>query len=464
MALSSKQLVPLFSALAMILVVTALWWLRPKDSIETDPRQRAIAPALHPSTIDPALADVTGPVPDPDPPPDSENLPAAMFSVLAEQPEWRALEAYHETITRSDFERLLSEVFTTSDAWRNYITLSDTEATIYTGRPEPEDFFILRFATGHPTPLPRSWQATVELPPAPADRPLQGLHIAIDAGHIGGEWAKMEERWFVVGDGKPVLEGDMTLEVAFLLRPQLEKLGATVSLVRESSEPVTSLRPESLSSIAQDAHAPQDSPLAMRRFAEQLFYRTAEIRARAALVNQTLMPDLVICLHFNAEAWGDPTNPTLVSDHHFHLLLNGAYNDEEIALEDQRFAMLAKLLQRTHEEEALVGANLAEVFAEMTGLPPYTYSSGNSNVRQVGNQPYVWARNLLANRLYNCPVIFMEPYVMNSEPDYARIQEGDYEGLRKIGNKMRPSILREYATGVAAGLARHYSQNRPIID
>jgi hypothetical protein len=72
----------------------------------------------------------------------------------------------------------------------------------------------------------------------------------------------------------------------------------------------------------------------------------------------------------------------------------------------------------------------------------------------------MWARNLLANRLYDCPVIFMEPYVMNSRHDYARIQAGDYEGLREIAGKLRPSIFREYAEAAARGVERHYRAQR----
>jgi hypothetical protein len=77
----------------------------------------------------------------------------------------------------------------------------------------------------------------------------------------------------------------------------------------------------------------------------------------------------------------------------------------------------------------------------------------------VAGNPYLYARNLLANRLYNCPVIYMEPYVMNSTQDYARIQAGDYEGLREVNGQQLPSIFREYATALAQGLARHYSRN-----
>ena len=45
---------------------------------------------------------------------------------------------------------------------------------------------------------------------------------------------------------------------------------------------------------------------------ELLFYRNSEIRRRASLVNYRLRPDLVLCLHFNAEPWGDPSHPKLV--------------------------------------------------------------------------------------------------------------------------------------------------------
>ena len=54
----------------------------------------------------------------------------------------------------------------------------------------------------------------------------------------------------------------------------------------------------------------------------------------------------------------------------------------------------------------------------------------------------------------------MEPYVMNSTADHARIQAGDYEGLREISGKPRPSIFREYADALALGLERHYRAGR----
>jgi N-acetylmuramoyl-L-alanine amidase len=415
-------------------------------------RTKAPEPTPPPATVSETTPETTEPTTPEKPAP----RPTAL-SILAENPDWISLEAYQRTISRSDFEKLLTEIFTTDDTWREFILIRDEYAEIITTSDPAEPPFILSFATPENTlPTPRGWKDTATLPVPPEGKPLTNLHIAIDPGHIGGEWAKIEERWFQIGEEKPVTEGDMTLYVAKLLKPLLEELGARVTLVRSTAEPVTTLRPENLASLA--AENATDDPDALRRFAERLFYRTAEIRARAELVNETIKPDLVLCLHFNAEAWGDPNNPTLIPRTHFHILLNGAYTPDELRLADQRFALLKKLLQRTHEEEALVGKTVAEIFSEISKLPAYIYPPGGNNVRPVPSSPFLYARNLLANRLYDSPVIFMEPYVMNSTHDYARIQAGDYEGLREINGQPLPSIFREYADGLAKALAEHYAR------
>lgn len=381
-----------------------------------------------------------------------------VVSILGKPPEWGRLEAWQETMTRGEFEALLMGVFVIGDRWREFIEIGEEAAVIRTG--EGDEVFVLRFApAGAEKRVSRRWKTPEDLPEPEAGRPLEGLHIAIDPGHIGGAWARVEERWLQVGQEPPVQEGDMTLKVAKMIRPRLELLGAQVSLVRDSLEPVTPLRPDSLEELAAEQGEP-DSPQALRRLAERLFYRTAEIRARAQLVNESIQPDLVLCLHFNADAWGDAANPTLVERTHFHLLLNGGYTDEEVALADQRFILLEKMLSRTHQEEVRVGSTVAAVFARMTGLPPFVYPPDAPNAREIPGEPYLWARNLLANRLYECPVIFYEPYVMNSTIDHPRLVAGDYEGLREINGAMVPSIFREYADAVVEGLREHYAARR----
>ncbi|MEI6604639.1 MAG: hypothetical protein WCP35_04970 [Verrucomicrobiota bacterium] len=380
---------------------------------------------------------------------------------LTAPPDWPALNTYQHTMRRSEFESLLTTTFTTGSGWRGLIEIDDQEARIHTGRPTPADIFHLAFATvaGPVSPVPHHWRTAHDLSPAPPGKPLAGLRLAIDPGHIGGTWATMEERCFVANSQPPVCEGDLTLLVAQLLKPRLEALGARVSLVRDDAQPVTPLRPPDLLTLAQSL-APLNSSASPQKLADRLFYRTAEIHARAQFVNQSLSPDLVLCLHFNAENWGSPATPIMVERSHLHLLLNGAYSDDELALADQRFAMLDRLLQHCHDEEVAVGASIASAMAAATGLPPFQYAPNAANARPIPNQPYLWARNLLANRLYQCPVIFTEPYVMNSSTDFARIQAGDYPGLRHIAGQARPSLFREYADAIATGLAHHYANLR----
>jgi hypothetical protein len=94
--------------------------------------------------------------------------------------------------------------------------------------------------------------------------------------------------------------------------------------------------------------------------------------------------------------------------------------------------------------------------AAATGLPPFHYRTGTA--LRVNANPYVWARNLLANRLFTCPVVYVEPYVMNSRLVFERIQAGDYDGVRDFGGVWRESIYREYTDAVADGIVAYYSR------
>jgi hypothetical protein len=50
-------------------------------------------------------------------------------------------------------------------------------------------------------------------------------------------------------------------------------------------------------------------------------------------------------------------------------------------------------------------------------------------------------------------VVYIEPYVMNSQEVWDRVQAGNYKGRKLIDGKVRESIYREYARAVAKGIA-----------
>lgn len=382
---------------------------------------------------------------------------AALLSPLAPQPDWNRLQVYSGTITAADFRQLLDRVYVPDGSWKEWITLTPTEALI-TPRPGASPIpLALAPSPSSAGRTPRFWKGRSERIPAPG-KPLAGLRIALDPGHLGGRYARMEARWFRIGWSRPVEEGEMTLIVARLLKERLEQLGAEVWLTRSSNGPTTGIRPGNLrkaavASLAEEGVSPAGERL--QKEAERLFYRVAEIRNRARLVNERLRPDLVICLHFNAEEWGDPARPTLTDKNHLHLLLSGAMSREELAHEDERFTLLVKLLGGTHAEELGASDAVARSLAAATGLEPFAYHGAKAIPASPSN-PYLWIRNLLANRLFECPVVYCEPYVMNSRPAFTRIQLGDYAGRRNVGGRPLPSIYREYADAVARGLAEYY--------
>ena len=403
------------------------------------------------------------------------DLSADNVSVLGTHPRWSVLENYQETITHDEFAHLINNVYCTHGFAPDLIEINEKTARILMNR-ETEKFFTLRFAEKdhRRKPVPRLWRPAKSLPPAKPEKPLLGLKIALDPGHLGSKWAKMEERWFQVGNSQPVQEGDLTLRVARMLAPRLHELGAKVFFVRNSNEPTTPKRPADFRELARkilikdgvpqpraDVLDPNDpeKEQTIRWQSEILFYRYSEIRRRAALVNFKLHPDLVLCLHFNAEGWGDPNNPTLTDANHLHLLVNGSYLAEELEFDDERFEMIRRLLSRAYEEELPLADTIATTMARETGLPPYEYPTNNTTTK-VGTSGYVYGRNLLATRLYRCPVVYCEPYVMNSNDVFARIQAGDYEGTRSVNGVERKSIFREYADSVADGLVDYYSKAR----
>jgi len=380
--------------------------------------------------------------------------PDPRLANLGTPPEWTELSKYDGVLTRAEFETALTDIYLLGENLHFEIGENAVMVASELSAPGPAIAFALGETRQAP---PRYWRPATEIPSEPTGRPLDGVRIAIDPGHIGGKWARMEERWYQIDDTTPVTEGDMTLRTARLLAPRLQSLGATVTLVRSASEPVTELRPGDLKEYA--ARLMPGAPAAeVLARAEQLFYRTAEIRARATLVNETIKPDLVLCLHFNAENWGeDSAEPLLSPRNHFHMILHGAYMDGEIAHEDERFELMHKIFQKVHEEESALAGALAAAFLEDTGLPAYIYRLGKP-ARRIG--PALWTRNLLANRLYQCPVLFFEPYVMNNEEIHARVQAGDYDGKIEVAGTLRKSLYREYRDAVVKGLVDYYSSRR----
>ncbi|MGV3659848.1 MAG: hypothetical protein ACO1TE_06680 [Prosthecobacter sp.] len=396
------------------------------------------------------------------------------LSPLGTRPDWLQLQSFHQTMTRAEFETVMRDVYGDSSPLPPPWKLELDGVVVQTGDPaKPEARIAFASRAQPPQSGTRTWRRVSELPPLKGRPLLSDVHIAIDPGHIGGPWSVMEERYLSFAPNEAIQEGVLTLITAQVLAERLKALGAYVTLVRDRLEPVTPVRPDQLTKEAKQLLAEAGFPEPQETYSgamgeqkiitvqwqsEKLFYRVSEIHARATKVNEAIKPDMVLCLHYNAEAWGDATAPQFTPLNHMHVLVNGCYSPVELQQQDVRFEMFHRLFSRIHEEELPLAEAVAAGMHSATGLPPYVYTTPNA--RRMRENPYVYARNLLANRIYNCPVVYLEPFVMNHEETYRRLLNGHFIGRTLIAGRLQTSAIEEYVRGIVQGLVAYYQKNR----
>ena len=389
---------------------------------------------------------------------------------------WFPLDLYQGTLTRQQFEEKLHTLYDPFSVFPAYLDINDARVTVYPSTKERHDpQFTLEFAPpGQPIAPPRWFRTPEEFRAEnhPLDKPLNGLRIAIDPGHIGGPWAQVEERSTRYNHSAPVQEGDLNLITARILKQELTQRGAIVFQVRDSTEPVTPYRPEDMLPEARQIlllHAEDATRLRgmppdklnllfgsrVMDLAEFLFYRCSEIVERGNRIRNNFVPDLTITLYLDATPRSARGRLTSANSNIF--FVHGSYTRSELTDPDMQRRCVYKMVEGSSDIEAEVAGDIATVFTERTGLGPVEYGDSGTTRLVIPGNPYVVARNLAANREYDGPVVCTEPYFMNNRVVYQRLLAGDYDGERVFSGKKYGSIFREYADCVTQGLVKAYS-------
>jgi N-acetylmuramoyl-L-alanine amidase len=409
--------------------------------------------------------------------------PRSVLDELLQGPspaQWNALSAYDGTLTRKDFVERLDRVFDPAHGIQRYLRLSSEAVVVYpTPAQNGEPLAVVRFAatTSIKRPLPvrfRSPRQFRDQPAAPGVLLLSGLRIAIDPADIGGRWAALEDRSVEFRGYGRINEGDMNLLVGRRLREELERLGASVFLVRDKAEPVLPVSSVELLGSVETLlkERPELAPERFRRWqsgkasadrtalrvaANFFITKTLETRARVALVQRSFQPDITIVLQHNATP--ESTDGLLTKINRNIFFVDGACLPEEMQDAEQRYRVLLKLLENVTPIETEVGDRIARRFEAVTGFPPVLYGNSANTVTVAPQNPYVVARNLALNRDHDGPVVVTEPYFMNQPETLLRLLAGDYSGERIVAGKPRISIFCEYARCVAEGLVATYGRS-----
>lgn len=286
----------------------------------------------------------------------------------------------------------------------------------------------------------------------PPSLPLQGLKVALDPGHMGGEeWDKLTGKYVRDRAGHRLSEGLMALQTALLLEKEFTALGAEVMLTRRGLEPVTpipysrlnlrefgrvELRQSALSDwfrslLLSGAPGPElyrafeNSRDVRRLFSEdarsRYFILRADLDARSNMI-QMFNPDVTLIIHYDSM---DPANdPNGLNPNGYvrtKAYVAGAFEDEEFASrEDRRY--FARHLLNPHAFEASVRLSRNVVHSIRSRMKIELDPAGGAMAKQV--EGGVFSRNLALTRKLNGHALsYLECLHYNAPKEFAAFRQ-----------------------------------------
>jgi len=243
--------------------------------------------------------------------------------------------------------------------------------------------------------VPSNWIFTGGLPVVYAQnlsKPLLHYKIALDPGHIAGdlETAKMEKKWVEmkanplkgIKENIQLIEGELTLATAQILKKKLEAQGATVMLTRDkpniSSFGIDFRRwKDSLFHRSLDsAYARGDVSFEEKNFLLKKandteifrrFFVGEEIKERARKIN-AFHPDLTLIIHYNVDEtnqnWNKPTKKDFVMT-----FVGGGFAKDELDEPEARIDFLRLLLTDDIEHSIEFSKYIVNSLSEKLEVP-----------------------------------------------------------------------------------------------
>jgi len=260
--------------------------------------------------------------------------------------------------------------------------------------------------------------------------PLNEARIAIDPGHFGGQFARLEER-YVEMENLYFDEGSLAFLTALQLKRKLEEKGCTVLLTRQA--------------IGQGAYSEnffdwlKNHPEYWEKGVplSTIFlrhYNRLDLRARAEAINN-FKPDLTLLIHYNAVDSDLPNSTqTKATKRNFNLVfIPGAFCKGELATSEDRYHFLRLICTQDLEQSYQMAQELVTYFTNHLRVPPLKTAKrdicgfGNSLVSADG----VFCRNLCLTRLIEGPLCYGETLIQNNEEEAIELskKEGRVEGI-----------------------------------
>lgn len=290
--------------------------------------------------------------------------------------------------------------------------------------------------------------AATGITPEPG-KPLKGLKVAIDPGHIAGdmETARLEKKFL---DMKPdssgklsqpvqIAEGKLTLHTALLLKHSLEQAGAVVMMTRSKpnetafgktfDEWIKKDLPAYADSMQRAARMTAEQRAALLKSPKRDLFRKVffelELQERARKIN-AFKPDLTVIVHYNVDetntAWKQPTVKN------FNMaFVPGSFMKNEMSSREARLEFLRLVVTDDIESSIQLSSLAVKAFEDDLKVP----AAGERDAKylyeacMVTPAKGVFARNLTLTRLVHGPLVYGETLYQDNINECLALQRTD---------------------------------------
>ncbi|MEO0470457.1 MAG: hypothetical protein AAF206_12605 [Bacteroidota bacterium] len=312
-----------------------------------------------------------------------------------------------------------------------------------------------------------------------AEKPLSGLRVALDPGHLAGDmelaelegkYVKMKPSADVGSEAINFFEADLTLATAHLIREKLDSLGAKVMMTR--SKRGLGIRgiswkdwrkkafPDTLKLAVQEGRMTKEQAKHWRKKAREdqimgQFYTADDLRERAKAIND-FMPHLTLIIHFNVHGpnWEKRDDdgffqPT--QENYSMAFTPGSFMEGELADVKSRVAFLRLLVSNDLETSSRLCHFFLQKSEEFTGVRPVGDDDDLSYLNRssmLTGPKGVYARNLTLTRLVAGPVCYGESLCQDHFREAITLNQKDIavEGI-PVSSRLK-KVARAYVEAV----------------
>ncbi len=270
--------------------------------------------------------------------------------------------------------------------------------------------------------------------PAPSDekkkpKGLKNVKIAIDPGHFGGRFARLEERYIDIPaektrNNQPIHfnEGDLTYLTALELQRLLETEGALVLVTREGIGQGV-IQEDFFKWLEVHADLAKEMPLS-KVFRD--YYNREDLIERSKKINK-FSPDITIIIHYNTHLTDkEEEQKSLLTETNYNLaFIPGAFGEGELNTMDARYEFV-RLIVTDHLKKSLeLSKSITQQFVKQLNVPLISENEKTSYTDAVCllQESGIYSRNLALTRLVHSPVCYGETLIQNNQDEVYKLSE-----------------------------------------